>query len=1552
MRGVLGDIQRRERPVYHLPREWNAPMTMRDTLDCPSHRLGRAGWYLAWRLFLIIPILPLAETAPAATDDAGNPAQASIQLSEEAGTLLRRAEAAIERGDFKLAVDSLQRMIDLPGDHVLIRDESTYESARRHAHRRIASLPPEGREAYRRLFDAEASALTARARADHDMDLLRTVVSTYFASSVGDEASVMLADWLIDEGRWSEAMRVLEDLRALYPDSDLPAWVVPARMATCAALSGQSARAEALITKLETLDDKNHPQVRRRIDLLHAHMAKPRTSDIEGNLRRWPMYGGDVTRNVRQPIVVPTLRKHTPWSVSPPLTDAPWKIAELQRYARSRQLFPTRQVVTDGQVLVVKGPTELMALDADSFSVRWVSRTPRAKHASQESMSPNAWPMQHAQPGAKVNPLDRDPLAHLLLYDTVSAQVTLSDGLALSVQWPGDPPIPLATLRYDPIPWRAGEETDRPWNEVVAYSLEDGRVQWRSDMTRLTPTRTEDGRQAGVEFLSAPIPALGQLLAVCRVNTDLYAVLLDTATGECVRDLYLCGTGGGWFRSLYALTPCIADRVAYIPTGRGLMVAVDLEDWSTRWAIRYPSRGYNAVLEGWLSCPLVASGDVVLMAPGDGAELLCIERSDGTIRWRMERNRYGYDPWSHSYMMGATDRHVFICGREVWRVSLATGDVVWRQACGDPVGRGTLSGDRVYVPTTGGLVAMDADSGERIDVEQPVGMEPLGNLLAWNGTLYSVELGQVRRFPDLDRGYRLALERHRAAPSDTSAAIRLAWLEMQQHAPHLAVAALETVPDKLREQSPQKHAQVVHLRVNALLEWAVTLNDDPEQARILLTRAREAAIAPDDRLRAGLALGDHLRREERYLDACRQYLDLTLSREGDAFVGLQDGLEVRARLVAERRLADALRQLDDDARRRLQIEAAGKLDEHVANGAQSEIQRIARSSVVGEPSWRARLWCAARAVQSYNFEQAEQTLREVLRDSTSAELTAEAAARLAALYLESGELHQPVAAQALLDRLTSEPAAVFLPEDILSVGLASDRPGTEPSDSFATISAPDLAARLRERLDEGKLQHYTEAIEPPCLGAIRKETVETGEPGRPITVRGPRREPFAGQLLTLRRGPRIESVNLAGQEMIWEANPRLEGQAAVDIETERGRSLQRGSGGPLTAEAAHAVVDGQTLVINLDAGLHAIGVLSGKALWSRRFDPPCDASHDPDASDNWLWAHDGHVISVDSQNRLVAARIDDGQHEVWRRSTMTHRWKFVRARGSYVAAADDGLAAVDIFRLDDGLHLGQCRFEQPMNAPKAVAISLYDEVICGPVSNRGVAGLELAIPGTERWRIEMPDTLRWMFKPTPDLLAIGDRSGHLKIIDPSTGQTRLDKALYSCTLDAALGAMVDNVLYLYGNPMVDPAAPASNQNRRVCLIAIDMEQGETLWEKSPDLDHNDVFLSPELLIACRNAIPLAVRKPYTGGDIPRREALAFESNVLEPWAVELTLIDKATGVTIGEPAEARVPEGGGANRILDVQVWPGEVVVRTGDHTVRFEADVLPPGELQGESNP
>ena len=204
---------------------------------------------------------------PALLVRTAHPGTAVIEVSAPLANLLARAEEGIARRDWKFAIDSLQRIIDDPSGSLIpvtpvgsadsavaptfqsvdVDCGAVYESTRRQATRRIAALSPAGLHTYRLLYGGKAKRRFDRARATSNAADLRVIVDRYLLTRYGDDAADLLASWALDEGRCVEAVRVLEDVRELIPDSNIPEQLIVAKLAAAYVQLGDVQRAESVI---------------------------------------------------------------------------------------------------------------------------------------------------------------------------------------------------------------------------------------------------------------------------------------------------------------------------------------------------------------------------------------------------------------------------------------------------------------------------------------------------------------------------------------------------------------------------------------------------------------------------------------------------------------------------------------------------------------------------------------------------------------------------------------------------------------------------------------------------------------------------------------------------------------------------------------------------------------------------------------------------------------------------------------------------------------------------------------------------------------------------------------------------------------------------------------------------------------------------------------------------------------------------------------------------------------------------------------------------------
>ena len=158
--------------------------------------------------------------------------------------------------------------------------------------------------------------------------------------------------------------------------------------------------------------------------------------------------------------------------------------------------------------------------------------------------------------------------------------------------------------------------------------------------------------------------------------------------------------------------------------------------------MRYDDLAARRADSHWLPTPVIAVADCLLVAPPDANYLYCLDRATGEIRWHVERG-------GSTYILAATDRHVWLGGEQVQLINVETGEQIWCKPAAEPSGRGVVSGDRIYLPTRKGLEAMNAMTGESIEVQQPRDPPALGNLLAFDNALYSTDVSGTRELPDM-----------------------------------------------------------------------------------------------------------------------------------------------------------------------------------------------------------------------------------------------------------------------------------------------------------------------------------------------------------------------------------------------------------------------------------------------------------------------------------------------------------------------------------------------------------------------------------------------------------------------------------------------------------------------------------------------------------------------------------------------------------------------------------------------------------------------------------
>jgi outer membrane protein assembly factor BamB len=322
-------------------------------------------------------------------------------------------------------------------------------------------------------------------------------------------------------------------------------------------------------------------------------------------------------------------------------------------------------VVAGGLVLAVGGSGRLAAFDARTGRRRW------------RSAAGGAATVWAASRRVVVAASDRGRLVGL---DPVTGRRRWQVRLA-----PGQGPD-AATLSGDRLYVATsfpGEGDLRP-PVVCALDARTGRRHWRVALDRGTDLQW-----------GAPVLAGGLLLVASTPSHP------GSAPGHVLHALDAASGRARWEVPLPARDPSfhperpLAHRGLVIVPAVGALLAIDPGSGRVVW--RRPARRLPQLVG--------AAGGLVLAVADDG--LVALAAGSGRERWRLplaaDRHRWA--------AVGAGRLHVVAAGLAL-AVDPATGRVLWGTVTGTAVGPSLLVADRLYVPTTRGLEAKEAASGQ------------------------------------------------------------------------------------------------------------------------------------------------------------------------------------------------------------------------------------------------------------------------------------------------------------------------------------------------------------------------------------------------------------------------------------------------------------------------------------------------------------------------------------------------------------------------------------------------------------------------------------------------------------------------------------------------------------------------------------------------------------------------------------------------------------------------------------------------------------------------
>ncbi|MDB5335211.1 MAG: hypothetical protein JWN70_830 [Planctomycetaceae bacterium] len=782
-------------------------------------------------------------------------------FNQKLSALLKKAQTQLKAGESRQALETLQRLLEMPEDALCEASPGKLVSVRSAAHRLLAKLPAADLERYRSQYGALAKRELAAATASGSPAALAQVATRYFQTESGFQAANLLASRYLDRGEFGLAAFWLRELlESRAPLTAEPVWRL---------------KAEYVANKIESpalkkLLGKHVPAAGEKVVLggqpvdraLWLTTLGQRSAVQTPTLQDWPQFFGSARRvgqaAAGEPLLLP--RWSHPMTLSLAIRERVKELISDLRDDDQIPIFTFNPLLVDGKIIfrslrgvkVVAADTgKLLWETSDEPAVEDVLAAISARDSGNGQIEQLNLPFGQAQAvmlqqDLEEAPVSDHPLTHLL-FRNANHGLLSSDSKRLFVIEDLSVMTNLQPGQYWGEDLPESDPLGRPLgiNRLTAYDLQTGRSTWEVGGPSLNDPF--ELPLAGTFFFGAPVVDGRDLFVVAEKDGQIRLQALDAVNGKPRWSQLIAHSqakismdvGRQWLSAPVA----VGDGVIVCPTTVGWIVAIDRSTHGILWAYRYQDLNSQSeaepqdealqpaeLNERWAAAPPVIVGDRVLFTPPEESRLICLSLSDGQLVWSEPRN-------SALFLAGVFgDEAVVVYDQSIRSINIKQPNqrrtLKFKTEDARPAGRGVAVQDRYYLPLTSGellainLKTFQLESTSYLPASADPEMTQFGNLAMYRGMLISLSpQGLVAFEPKLSIEAELQ-QQLTADPQSAPAAVRKAELELlHRHYPAAREVLQKVRADELTGELRQRYRAAVVTTLSALVREDLAARD-------------------------------------------------------------------------------------------------------------------------------------------------------------------------------------------------------------------------------------------------------------------------------------------------------------------------------------------------------------------------------------------------------------------------------------------------------------------------------------------------------------------------------------------------------------------------------------------------------------------------------------------------------------------------------------------------------------------------------------------------------